>query len=267
VLDLVRSLEGKAESTRANDLKPLRGLLEYAVFRGYVAVNPVSQVPKGWLPSCNSTREHREWTTEEVEALIVSARRLDKRPEARTDYADAIETLVRTGLRLGEMLGLRYGDIDFSGNVLSVRRQWTKDGRVAVPKTAKAVRRVMLSPQLSAKLAARKLRLGAGDEDFVFASKKGGNPPLHSNFRRRGWEPAVEAAGLTDGPKVTPHDARHAFASQMSDLGLTSSDVAEVLGHTTAGVTERIYTHAFNREEREERIRQAMTQAAGGASS
>lgn len=58
--------------------------------------------------------------------------------------------------------------------------------------------------------------------------------------------------------RVTPHDARHAFASQMADLGLSSFDVAETLGHTSADVTERIYTHASNREEREQRVREAM---------
>jgi len=78
-----------------------------------------------------------------------------------------------------------------------------------------------------------------------FARAGPGRRP-HTNFRRRGWEPAIEAAELTDGPKVTPHDARHAFASEMADLGLDAADVAEVLGHTTAGITERIYTHAFS---------------------
>jgi hypothetical protein len=66
------------------------------------------------------------------------------------------------------------------------------------------------------------------------------------------------AAGIEGDVRVTPHDARHAFASQMADLGLSSFDVAETLGHTSADVTERIYTHASNREEREQRVREAM---------
>lgn len=70
---------------------------------------------------------------------------------------------------------------------------------------------------------------------------------------------------MTDGPKVIPHDARHAFASMMAEFGLTSADVAEVMGHTTAGVTERIYTHAFNRDAREQRIRQAQAAAEAAA--
>jgi Phage integrase family len=63
---------------------------------------------------------------------------------------------------------------------------------------------------------------------------------------------------------VTPHDARHAFASEMADLGLSSADVGDVLGHATAGITEKIYTHVFNRDEREERIRQAQARGDGG---
>jgi integrase len=82
-----------------------------------------------------------------------------------------------------------------------------------------------------------------------------------SNWRRRGWYLPIQDAKLDGGIRLTPHDARHAFASQMAALGLTSSDVAETLGHTTAGVTERICTHAFDREQREERVRQAMARA------
>lgn len=57
---------------------------------------------------------------------------------------------------------------------------------------------------------------------------------------------------------MTPHDARHAFASEMAERGLSSSDVGDALGHATAGITEKIYTHVFNRDEREQRVREAM---------
>ncbi len=85
----------------------------------------------------------------------------------------------------------------------------------------------------------------------------------HKTFRQA-WNASVPAAKLDGGPRVTPHDARHAFASEMADLGLDSADVAEVMGHTTAGITERIYTHAFNRDKREQRIREAIGAAIGG---
>jgi integrase len=263
VLSLDRELRGRglSEATVANYLKPARGLFEYAVLQGYVSVNPFAQVPRGRLSTCNTTREHREWTTDEVRRVIEEGYNLDARPEARADYGLAIEMKLRTGARLGELLGVRYDDIDFETGVWVVSAQWTRDGTLTEPKTKKSTgRRVPLAPELIKKLAARKLRAGAGDDDFIFAGK-GGRPISHTNFRRRGWARAVEAAGLTGGPKVTPHDARHAFASEMSDRGLSSADVAEVLGHTTAGITEKIYTHAFNRDQREERIRQAVAEA------
>ena len=53
----------------------------------------------------------------------------------------------------------------------------------------------------------------------------------------------------------------------MDEMGITSSDVAEVMGHTTAGITERIYQHCFNREAREARVRQAVATAMASSQS
>jgi integrase len=262
-LDKSLRAKGLAEATVANYLKPLRGTFEYAGLEYHIP-NPFLLVPRGRLSSCNRTREHREWTTKEVLRLIAEGYALDARKDARAEYGLAIETKVRTGARLGELLGSRYGDIDFENGVWNISAQWSREGKLTKPKTTKSIRRVPLAPELVKKIAARKLRTGSGDEEFIFATRKGRRPMSHSNFRRRGWKLAVENAGLTDGPKVTPHDARHAFASEMGERGLSSGDVAEVLGHTTAGITEKIYTHAFNREEREERVRQAVAAAMQG---
>jgi integrase len=224
--------------------------------------NPFLRIPRGRLSSCNKTREHREWTSAEVLRLIAEGHKLDERTTAQAEYGEMIEFKIRTGGRLGEVSGARYRNIDFEQGVWIVSGQWTREGEwVDYTKTEKSLgRRVPLAPQLVKKIAARKLRTGSGDDDFIFAARNS-KPMSHSNFRRRGWNLAVANAELTDGPKVTPHDARHAFASEAADLGLESSDVADVLGHTTAGITEKIYTHAFNRDQREERVRQAMSKA------
>ncbi len=99
--------------------------------------------------------------------LIEAGYALDGRDTTRTDiYGLAIELKLKAGLRLGELLGGRYGDIDHAEGVWNVRAQWTRDGRLDVPKTKKSVRRIPLSPDMLRKIAARKLRNGAGATSF-----------------------------------------------------------------------------------------------------
>jgi len=265
-----------SESAAANVLKPLRGTFRYAHRqRKWISRNPVEEISDDYRIGCNATRGHYEWTSEDVDRVIRVAYERDARPEARCEYGLAIETKLRLGLRLGELLGLQYRDFlveEIKGekrHVVSVERQWTKSGQLKERTKGKAgSRRVPITPALFAKVAARKMRLGAGDEDFVFAPKRGAQPPQQGNFRKRGWYPAVEAAGLVaaDGVRITPHDARHAAVSQWGSLGLTPSDVAPIVGHASAKVTEQVYLHAFDRDAREEKARQAMLLAEGSGS-
>lgn len=78
-------------------------------------------------------------------------------------------------------------------------------------------------------------------------------------------EPIVQTTGLEleEGVRVTPHDARHATASQLAELGLDEEDGTAMLGHSSGRVTRAIYTHAFDRDKREARIRDAMERAQG----
>jgi integrase len=263
---LIDELHAKAlsESTISNHLRPLAGTLRYAVRnKRVISVNPMDQVSDDYRVSSNTTREHREWTTAEIDRVIAAARANDARKESRRPYALAIEVLLRCGLRLGECLGLRFDDIDFEQGVLHVRRSWNKDNTLGPPKTATSNRRVTIPAATLGRLATASL--GGDDEDFVFSVQKGANPPSQSNFRRRGWDPAIEAAGLTDGPRTTPHSARHAFASQLAALQVSSNDLAPTLGHSTIRTTERTYVHAFARDEREARIRAAQDAAMAGA--
>jgi len=244
-----------SESTIANHLRPLAGTFRYAIGKKYVQVNPLLLIAEGYQVSSNATREHHEWTSAEVQAVIAAARQLDAGKGARRGYALITETLFRCGLRLGECLGLQFGDIDFEGSTLSVRRSWNRDCTIGPPKTKDSIRRVPVPDDLLKRLAS--LSLDAESSAFVFAL--GANPPSQTNYRRRGWNPAIGRAGLTG--RITPHDARHAFTSQLADIGITSNDLAATLGHSSARTTEAIYVHAFNADEREARIRKAMEAA------
>ena len=112
-----------------------------------------------------------------MKALLDSAAHLARQPNSRYDYTPILRTAISTGLRLGELLGLKWGDIDFDAGAMNVERQWTRSGELAPPKTAKGVRRVPLNAELVAFL--RKHRVASKhsqDGDFVFASRAGTAP-------------------------------------------------------------------------------------------
>lgn len=182
---------GLSASGAANIAKPLRGLLDHAVMCEDISVSPYTQVPRGKLSSSNARRRHHEWTTEQVEEFIRIAHEFDTRPEAKRKYGDQVECMIRLGLRIAEVSGLKFSDIDPDEKVIHVRRQFSQRGKVLdYAKTQAGRRRVPLTDDMLAKLQFRQSFYGLGDGDFVFADRPGGNPPGHLNFRRRAWDPS-----------------------------------------------------------------------------
>ena len=249
--------KGLSESTISNHLRPLAGALRFAVrTKRLLPVSPMDLIGEDYRVSSMAQREHREWSDADIQKVVDGARANDAGKDARRAYALAIELMFACGLRLGEMLATRVGNIDFEKGNLQVSHSWGKDNTLGPLKTKTSERIVPIPTDLLSRLATASLDLDAGD--FVFAWARGSNPPSQTNFRRRAWNPAIEKAGLGDGPKTTPHDARHAFASQLAARGVSSNDLRDTLGHSTTKVTEGTYVHAFGREERLERIRQAQ---------
>jgi integrase len=262
--------EKRSESSVANICKPLggrrmmggqmgsvSGIFAYAVQERWIGSNPMLDLMAGIRPTSAGKREHHEWTKEEVDAVIKAAYKT-------TDYGLAVELLLRTGMRLGEVLGLKVGDIDFEGGALRVRRSVNKVGDLVPVKTeAGQDRLVPLLPELAQRILDRSLEVVLADDDFALAEAPGGKPPFQSTIRRRAWIPALKAAGLPEDAKITPHDSRHGFASQVAAAGLSAKDAAALLGHADERVTIGIYTHAFGdeRAERLARQRAAMERA------
>jgi integrase len=266
IAELIRDLEaeGLAAATIDNYLKPLNGTFVYAIRHGLAGHNPVAALTPDDRPRGPRRREHRIWSPADIQALLEGCERLARQPKSKYDYTPLIRTAVYTGLRIGELLGLRWGDIDLQEGVIHVQRQWTREGVVAEPKTPTANRRVPLAPEMVKQLAALKLRSPfSADDDFVFASKTGETPVCPVNVRRRGFHEAVKLAGLDRPvePKLTFHDLRHAFASIMIERGVSSTVLAAIMGHTNSSITETIYIHLFNRQRADDQVRQAMQEA------
>jgi integrase len=247
---LIRELEqqGLSASYIEELLKPLGGTFKYAMRKQQVTMNPLALLTPDDRPQ-RKERERFEWTPERVNSLLEASQRIAKRPTAQHDYSLMLETAIRTGLRLGELLGLQWRDLDLKQGILYVRQQWTRDGAYAEPKTPAAIRQVPLAPEMVRKLAEHKLASDFSDEEEPVFASSSGRPLNHRNVAQRGFEVAAKEAGLiAEGqPRITFHDLRHAFASIMIERGLSSTVLARVMGHRDATTTERKYVHLFNR--------------------
>jgi len=229
--------------------------MTFAVRRGLITVNPCTLLTSDDRPRRQERRQDHVWSDEEIEALITAAEQLARTPASRYDYTPLLRTALFTGLRLGELLGLHWHDIDLQEGVLHVRRQHTRLGDYAPPKTKAAIRRIPLSDEMTRHLAELKLLSGySNDDDPVFAARNG-KPLKHRNATRRGFENAAQAAGIEG---VTFHSMRHAFASRMIDRGISSTVLAALMGHESSSITERRYVHLFDRQRTDEQVRQAM---------
>jgi integrase len=250
---------GLSRSTVENYLCPVRGVFKYAIRHGLAVSNPCAMLENVDLPAASDSKIH-EWSQEEIETLLQSSRYLARQPEARQDYSHLLTVAGYTGLRLGELLGLEWGDIELGERpVLHVRRQWTKHGEVTATKTKNGLRRVPLWPEAVEALKAQRGDRIARPDEPTFTSRDGGRLQ-HRNVQRRGFEAARDHAKL---PKeLTFHSLRHAFASLAYHRGVPLAVVSAVMGHSTVQVTATVYVHLWGRDEAEDAFRAAAGQDA-----
>jgi integrase len=239
-------------------LTPLSRLMSHCVRRGLAVANPVAKLERGERPPVGR-REMRILERDEIDRLLTAT------PER---YRPLLATAVFTGLRLGELLGLTWADVDFEKGVLRVRKQLAKDGTRVEPKTAQALRAVVLMPALARLLRGHKEKAfavgRAKPNDFVFASSVG-TAMSARNVSRRGLDKAIGDAGLdADGkPKLRFHDLRHCFASMLIANGADVVFVSRQLGHATPAITLAVYSHLFDSVRHAERT-SALLEAAFG---
>lgn len=160
---------------------------------------------------------------------------------------------IACGLRLGELLGLKWEDIDFGAGTLQVRRQlqWVKGGpQFMEPKTKQSRRTIFLPPlavtalkEHRKKQREERLRLADvwQDNGLVFCTEIGTpiNPP---NLHRRSFRPILERAGVT---RVRFHDLRHTCATLLLMEGTNPRVVQEQLGHSNIATTLGLYSHVL----------------------
>lgn len=229
-----------APKTVRNAHGVVRTALGDAVQRGYLSRNVAEHAR---LPRVVRT-DMRTWTADQLRTFLT---------HVAEDRLAAMWTLyATTGLRRGEVLGLRWADLDLEAGQLTVRHVLTvAEGRVIVtePKTAKGRRTIALDSSTVAALRRHRVRqleervaadVAWQDGDYVFTWHDG--RPLHPQSPTKWMRKHADAAGL---PAIRLHDLRHTWASLALRAGVPAKVVSERLGHANISITLDVYTHAL----------------------
>ena len=251
---------GCSEKTAAEALATLHSIIRFAIRNGWIADNPVAKLEADERPHPTG-RHQRVLGRDEIGRLLAAC---------LPRYRPLLATALYSGLRISELLGLVWDDVDFAAGVIDVRAQLSRAHRGAParrvpPKTPAAVRDVPLVVQLAEVLRAHRRRSGfSGGSDWVFATGRG-TPLGHRNVERRALQRAARRAGLDGGewPPLRFHDLRHTFASHLIlDLRLDPAQVSRILGHARVTITLDVYTHLFDEARHAAEIRELMAQSA-----
>ncbi len=224
-----KSRAGLAVKTITNHLNFAHGVFQFAVKRGWASANPVAMADR---PRVEQTDPDIHFLTgEELEALLRAARREDTL--GPTDHV-LYMTAAMTGLRQGELVALRWRDVDWTAGVVRVRRNYSR-GQWGTPKSRRSSRAVPMADRVAAELERHFQRSAyRADDHLVFCHPHTGNPYDASNLRDRFYE-AMAAAGMGErcGRKggITFHSLRHTFGTRMAAVGVPMRTLQEWMGH------------------------------------
>jgi integrase len=246
-----QAIEGWLLRMQAKQLSPatvhqafrvLRTALRQAVTWGMIPRSPLSLVRSPRFP----TREMQVWDEEQIRLFLAEAKRSSR-------YYTLYLAALLTGMRQGELLGLRWANIDWAFSRVSINHTLARVHRQVdfrEPKSRRSRRTVALPPVLVEALKElqtvqeerrRQLRDGYENRDLVFCQQDG--RPLHGhNVTQRDFRRIIRRASL---PRIRFHDLRHCCATLLLRQGVHPKVVGEQLGHASVGITLDVYSHVL----------------------
>jgi integrase len=207
--------------------------------RGWATSNPVDEVD---LPEIDDNGEIHYFEPDEVEALRRHAVDGAYRQLDRTMYLAG----ERTGLRHGELIALRWMDVDYPAMRLRVRQNYVL-GEFGTPKSKRSSRSLPLDEQLAGELerwrktTAERLGREPADDELVFADPIAGGPLSKAGDNRR-FKRALRAAGLDETRRL--HGLRHSFGVRCAAAGVPIRTLQEWMGHRDIATTQRYADYA-----------------------
>ena len=268
-----KQTEGVHILTLRKILVTLGQIMAYAVRHKLIGHNPVTEAERP-----------KDQRTQEMEIRILNPSEIRALLEAVEDQKHRTLFLmaIMTGARQGELLGLKWGDLDLEKKQVYIQRTFN-NGREFPTKTKGSKRKIDLSPTLLTELKKWKLacpktkpdpRNPDGPEieiELMFPNEAGEHIDKN-NMIKRYFEPALGKAGIIEiekekekvegtkkikvsrkikGPKVRFHDLRHTFASLLIEQGENIKYIQTQLGHSTPVVTLTVYAHLMKETNQE----------------
>ncbi|MDP8925492.1 MAG: site-specific integrase, partial [Actinomycetota bacterium] len=224
--------DGLAPGTIQHIHRTLSKALKAAVRRGLIPRNPCDAVD----PPRPVREEIRPLTAAEVKRFLKAA--------AGDPYEPLYLLAVTTGLRQGEILAIRWQDVDLSNGTVRINRTLTtRNGRFSfnLPKSAKSRRTVCLTTETVSALTLHRQRQQEAAlyrrESLMFCTGLG-TPINPSNLLQRSFKPHLERAGL---PDIRFHDLRHTCATLLLSRNVHPKIVSDLLGHASIQLTLDTY--------------------------
>lgn len=269
--DLVRAMEAGNRPTRSSRTRPvgpksirnyigtLSALFRFAMHprRRWAATNPCDAIE---LPQAETTEEIHFLDPDAVRALAMAAL-----PGTHREIDSALYlTAAMTGLRQGELLALRWCDVDWPAARIRVRQNYVL-GEYGTPKSRRSTRSIPMADEVAAALEALSRRPGARSEDdaLVFGDPGTGEPLARAALMRR-YRRTLRAAGLDRSHRF--HDLRHTFGTRMAAQGVPMRTLQEWMGHRDVQTTQRYADYAPSPEHERELVGRAfdVEPSAGG---
>jgi integrase len=236
---------GLSTSMRQNVRARLIQVLKYGLQLNWTgASDGLMAVTSTVRPQSETVREATALSREQRDAFLATAAAL---PVHRME--NALVILFYSGLRQGELLGLRWCDIDFEAGVIHVRHSLKYEKGKLVLGDVKGINTRMKAALENQKRQQNHERIVAGPqwlggsvsdgEQFVFAGKMGGpmDPAKFSAHFKAVGEVALP------GVRVHPHQTRHTYVTILREGGMDYDAIASIVGHSDGTITELIYTH------------------------
>lgn len=237
--------EGASRSTVCLLRDVISGPLSYALDEEIITANPVSGILRRLKLDRQKALRVEPFTFDETQLFLDTCKSL------YPEYYAFFLTAFRTGARLGELLALCWGDIDWNRKFIQISKSY-KLRHVNRTKTGKD-RRVDMSDQLLETLRMLKtkrkkeaLKSGIGDPVEIIFHRGGRH--MEQNHIRRVFKRVLKKAGIRE---MRLHDIRHTFAGQLLSMGQSVVYVKEQLGHSSIQMTVDIYGRLIPSSNRE----------------